>query len=405
MSTIETLRRQIAELAAAGRVDEALAAGEALDRALRAPSSDLSADPPPQAAPGWRRPVWAVVPGLIRDLPVLARILNRLLVLRAAGRLDVILVSTWHGHVSGRPELRAAFDQAGIRWVECEEPRPNPSGHNLHQMKAVHAGLRACPRDAFVLKLRTDKVDLAHPVMAGMIDNALTGRLDLEPAPPPGWPKVFGKRVAVAAGHLLKMFYLSDQVFFGLRDDLLKLLNFDLRYVELFGMPITEQWWFSYPFIDRFPIFQDVLKVQGVPLGNPPLPAEIVPALLGNDLFLDALATYLRILNAYFRIGFLPPGHPFYAQAPEALAAVTYGRWFLELGHPFGCNTDQKTHYFLNDCWIAPLIEGRPRLDRLGERVRAAFARTAPIAFHETFPDRAADLAALDRILRLFRES
>lgn len=340
--------------------------------------SDLGAQRALDRQPGRRN--WAIVPGLLRDLPAFQHVINGLLRLRQEGLLDGIVVSTWHGQISSHPVVRQALDDLGIVWIENPEPPPNYCGHMLHQMLATHEALRKCPADAYVFKLRTDKVSI-NGLSYQDFRNALLHRFDLSTPSDLCMPRIFEQKILVYQAHLARFFFCPDQVFFGLRDDLLKLINFDMRYLFLFRNLFSEQWWFSRPFIERFEYMEEFFKAY------PFFPNEITTRNflamgLANDFFVEALAIYLLILRNYFRIGFRLPDDPLYLEAVPRLREVTYCQFFSGTAAPFEFETmevvakTQRVRLTVPICshdgWLDSVINGALAPDPLGERLCAA---------------------------------
>lgn len=353
-----------------------------------------------------RRPVWAILPGLLRNLATLSHLLTHLVRYRAQGLIEEIVVSTWIGQVSGQPEIARELDRHGIRWIESAEPKIPAGGHTLHQMKATLMGLEACPADACVLKLRTDKLSFDDEEFAEAVRVMLGQRQDLSIPGGDGFPAVFQEKVTVFSAQLLRMFNLTDMFFFGRRDDLLKLVTFDLRYPEFFSCLWPEQWWFSYPFLDVMRIFQTYFHIYRLVPTHVIEARQLLAEALGNDFFLDVLVSYLLVLRKYFRIGWLEADSPLYRDAAAALAPVTYTDWFFRLGPPYGCVTvaDIVTAPIVrNDVWLEPFLAGGLKMDDLGRRIMAARERVSDWAFHAGYDaPRAAgrpDVAALAEIL------
>jgi hypothetical protein len=326
-----------------------------------------------------RRPVWALVPGVPRNLAECATVLNNAAALRREGLVDEILLSTWNGWISGNPAMARDLDRHRILWIENPEPSIRLPGHVLHQKKAFLAGLEACPADSNVLKLRTDKTPDAPAVWDGF-RAALRGDLDLHVGAAAGYPAVFERRVAVNSfGNFANLFCINDISFFGRRGDLLKLAGMDARFAEVLRSVAPEQWYFAGPFIDPFPIFKAYFRIPFGATHSADLRRRLLATALADDGCLEMIASYLHVMAHYFRAGMRADRETACAGAAARLAALTCEELLLDDSHGLGCFYG----HLGDDFWAPAFLDGRLRPSPLGERFRAALDKTRPYAFQQ----------------------
>lgn len=211
------------------------------------------------------RPICAIVTGNIRRPSELQLTLARLFHWRDQGRIDHVVLSTWHGEIEKVAGLRQALADGGVQLVEDDFPAESGMGHIAYQQRSLWNGLAACPDDALVVKLRTDKV------FARLFDR-VPAMLELLPlaaapvAPLGSLPSPFEGRIIVSEGHI-SAFYIPDIVFCGLKRDLHRLVGFGRQHdgFRFPGSIAAEQRWFSQPFLG-IPAIQDYFSVAH--LGN-----------------------------------------------------------------------------------------------------------------------------------------
>ncbi|WP_431859191.1 hypothetical protein [Azospirillum sp.] len=315
-------------------------------------------------------PRWAIIPGAVRAPSEVRSMVGRAVRLRSQGLLDGIVLSTWNGHVSGNPDLRGFLDSQDVRWVETRPPRIRIPGNIVQQMVTLSQALEHCPDGALILKIRTDKVTdylLDHCSVPYLRRPDL-----LRLAPGDAIPGVnLSGRIAVPEACLLRPFNYTDLVFAGFKQDLLKLVNFDLRYLLVFRNVDAEQWFFSHPFIDRFKIFQWMFAEQsGITLEGSAL-WNLLADLLNNDFFMELIAVQLSLVDSYFRVGPLDHNPAF----QKAVAGVVRRSTFREI--VFGSALFNRLTVFQTAAWIPPLLRGELRPDPLGTRFADALERVA----------------------------
>ncbi|ESQ80738.1 hypothetical protein AEYBE204_00010 [Asticcacaulis sp. YBE204] len=121
---------------------------------------------------------------------------------------------------------------------------------------------------------------------------------------PEGWPKIFEYKIYVANAFAIAPYYIHDITFYGLREDLLKLANFDLSSEYICASLAPEQFFYRSPFAEGFPIFDAYLQAYSPLLfGEADLSRQRIDVFLSSDFYLDVFAAYMRLLSVYFHLG------------------------------------------------------------------------------------------------------
>jgi len=242
---------------------------------------------------------WAVICGVVRNEQAMLDKLETLKAWKKAGEIDDVVFSTWIGEIEKYPTVEAAFARGEFKLVELQAPLLKTVGHTIHQSKTLYYGLQAVPDSALVLKLRPDIAPIAPHILPSIKSANLTIADDTD------LPRVFGSKILVPMGFIDSPFYLNDITFYGHKADLLKIANFDLSS-EIIGSSLApEQFFFRGPFAGLFPTIEAFLSIYpSFAFDSPELARRRIDALLSSDFYLDVLATYLRILDHYFLIGF-----------------------------------------------------------------------------------------------------
>lgn len=249
-------------------------------------------------------PVWIVVTGNVRSGLEFRGIFSKILALRDLDLVDGIRFVTWHRELESTPGLEQTLVALGISILTIQEPVVEPKIHPLfhgfvyHQRKALHFALESLPENSYVLKARTD---LAEERFDAMVEALFRNpSLDLEIGIP---EPVLKTRLFSFDARPDYLFYWDDIVFSGLRNDLLRLNNFDLSSEFIYPSHVfpAECRLFAPLFLNHYPVlrwffenidgreFSQLLQLwisydQEIPL----------PALVRN-----VLASYLHILSRY----------------------------------------------------------------------------------------------------------
>lgn len=300
---------------------------------------------------------------------------------KADGVIDGIVYSTWLGESAAYPEPMAALAKLDAIVVETDPPRVKTFGHTLHQAKTLWFGLQAVPDNAMVLKLRPDLGTLTARIGASLLD------MDLSIAPEEGRPPPFQQRIALLTVFPEAPYYCNDILFYGLREDLLKLANFDLTTEMVVTNTVSEQFFFRPPLADRYPLMEAYLQVCPPFMPGADGRADKRRALLlASDIYLDVFAAHLRMLRSYFRVGLVPENER--ESEPEMPMGTTVEQ-FLQ---PQSGRADITFLGGANACCFAgerpleALVTGRFADDALGARMRLALYRTEDSSYAATYP-------------------
>jgi hypothetical protein len=325
-------------------------------------------------AGGYRRPVWVVVIGAIRDHDEFAHIIKWLGQIRAARVIDGVVLSTWKGHVSQRPDYVRELERSGIVWVEDDEPNVQIKWNTVQQMVALRNGLQLCPTDCFIVKSRTDKISdsLHERFMFEIITHREKEFMSCD-------GDILDRRIAVTSGSIFAPFHLKDFIFCGLRKDIEKCVNFDIRYLIQYKSMSTEQWIYSKPFMEQFPIFDTYFRVfPGHPHGTT-LNRKWMTALLEQDFYLDVFLCHLTVLSKYFRIGRHGENKECYDAAVPLLGEIPAGAAL----HNIGLMTGEAVA--LQDYWIPALLQGGFQPDSFARRISARLECIGSAGFQQRY--------------------
>lgn len=237
--------------------------------------------------------------GLIRNEKIFLDKLTILQKLKDEGLVNKIIFSTWIGEISKYRIIFNKLLELDCIIIESKEPNLIIPGHVFHQMKTLFLGLQSCTEKEHVYKMRPDigNINLAK------IKNILEGKYDPNIDIRNGWPLIFEEKVVIEGGFLLYPFYMGDVQFYGKKNDLLKLVNFDLSYEIFFNDLSAEQFFYAKPFLNTFPIFKEYFTAN----------QRISPSdAIGNHKYIEyikdsnyiylVLASYFIILKRYFHI-------------------------------------------------------------------------------------------------------
>lgn len=357
---------------------------------------------------------WVLVCGALRSPEAFLEILRPVLQWRAMGLVHGIVLSTWRGEVKSGSDVHAFLVQNQIHVVECTDPgsdwfRTEKFRNNsfFRQMVQLHHGLAACPRDTYVLKIRTDKINIE------CVDPCLFFR---DMSVPNDCPPIFEKRVCVEYGQLLNPITVSDMTYYGWRDDLKKLVNFDLVYEALYSKSedgfdpfLNEDRLHLNVFAKHFPILESYYSrmnsysrrfpdhSDGTPLSAGQQEAFLAALLevdLASEFYLQFIATYFYILSRYFLIGMRPfitrnLSRIYHNQLREVSIMAIFSthqaqKVFLHVGKE---NPERHTIVFNNSIWLSALLGGHFERDEIYYRFMKIFDKISDKCFHLSYAD------------------
>lgn len=250
---------------------------------------------------------WAVLCGGLRSLMEASLVINDLIALRAEGLVQGIVLSTWEDDLGAHPDFRHTLEARSIRLITSPSMEHGGEGNCLRQHRLFLAGLRACPPDCAIFKVRTDKcieiLDAFRPALIRgpqPVDGDNLGSL----------PAIFGHRLVVRTIATTMPFNIEDIVFYGMRADIEQTINFD-QYFDLVaqcGTMNAEIRYFCLPFLRRYPPFQLFFETVNCRRFS----SAVIRAMRHDDplpgLFIRTLALYALIVRSHFEFSAdIPP--------------------------------------------------------------------------------------------------
>ena len=198
--------------------------------------------------------------GLIREYDVFRHSIKDLVMLRKKGLVDKIILSTRIGEPAKHPEIAPFLKEAGVTIMEAEDPELNQNSPYYRgkdfiwrQMKSLEVGLNGVENGKFVLKTRSDVY--IEKKFIEKLAREKEALLKISKDLPRG--NVFRYKVWVPWFELTKPFFMADECFFGHKDDLKKLYNYNKDYFEKYdlGPDVHHVMRYIEPFLKKYPIF------------------------------------------------------------------------------------------------------------------------------------------------------
>ena len=207
------------------------------------------------------KPVDVVFCGLIRELDSFKKTIEDLTSLRKKWLVAKIILSTWKGEVQKTPDLSSFLKSKKVLVVESEEPIDRGDGNVWCQMKSLEAGLNKVSKDKFVLKTRTDVY--IEPKFLEKLFSEKEKILEILYSLPKG--NIFKYKIWAPWFEMTKPFFMGDECFFGYREDLVLLVNYDFSFDKenYLGPDTTHIRRFVYPFLKNYPVFNQYIEKYG----------------------------------------------------------------------------------------------------------------------------------------------
>jgi hypothetical protein len=197
-----------------------------------------------------------VFTGLPRMPERFKRSITEMQELKRRGLIDYLLFVTWCGRLEGKSKFNEILNDAEVEVIEKEESPIGGVGSVWHQMRALDYGLRALPSDCRVLKTRSD-THIEQP----FLEQLLSG--DIEYIHTPAGSDVFRERIWTPFANIRDPFYIGDYCFYGHKNDMERLVHYDIRYHILFDLPrggTPEERRFIHPYLLDYPFLESYMK-------------------------------------------------------------------------------------------------------------------------------------------------
>jgi hypothetical protein len=253
--------------------------------------------------------------GLVRDSGIFRRALAPALALRAQGRVQRVLLSTWRGEVDRFEDGAAGLRALGVEVIESDFPeRLAVPGNVFQQMLALDRALDQIDEDWLVLRTRPDVVFSDEDALASVL---------FQPRPPVSVPEgkacIFAERVWVAYFLPATPFLAADQVFLGRASDLRCLCSYSL-FTEAYHISSrpneqipkntsgasAEIRRFLAPFLHAYPILREYQFVWPKHAIGTSLLPEVALYNFRSRLYHEYLALWLDLVRRYFVVGGVP---------------------------------------------------------------------------------------------------
>lgn len=199
--------------------------------------------------------------GLVRDVDSFKKTVDDLKLLHKKGFVGKIILSTWIGEVQKNEGLSSFLKDNGVLILESEEPADRGDGNVWCQMKSLQVGLEAVDSGKFVLKTRTDVY--INPDFLEKLFSDKRKILGIVYHLPKG--DIFKYKIWAPWFEITKPFFMGDECFFGYKDDLALLINYDCSFDKenYLGPDTTHVRRFVYPFLKDYPIFNEYIRNYG----------------------------------------------------------------------------------------------------------------------------------------------
>jgi hypothetical protein len=257
-------------------------------------------------------PITVLIVGQVRNQHVLMRSLQNLLVARAEGLVDRVIVATWTEEANKIAHLVPSLLAAGVTVTTADEPDPQwfVPGNLMNQMRGIDLALETVEDTAWVLRARPDLlIDL------DLIASLAAADMSLPPDFAAGGAAL-GARIWTPFVELCQPMCLSDITYFGQYRDIVKLQNFDFFHevarthlqVSPGARPLTsydaEVRRFTPAFFAAYPVLREYYRIYNkFFLGIYELRRSMLNTVYREEYYWQYMAVYFEILEKYFLIG------------------------------------------------------------------------------------------------------
>jgi hypothetical protein len=271
-----------------------------------------------------KNPVDILFLGLVREKEMFKKSIMDFKEMQKQGLVNKILFSTWDYEPKKHPEIFKFLKDNKVKVLANKEPEDRGIGNIWCQMKSLEVGLNNIDKDRFVLKTRSDVY--IQPQFLKKLFTKKESLLKINNKLPKG--NVFKYKIWTHYFVLNVPFHMGEECFFGYRDDLKQLINYDKAYDEEYkvGGAISHIRRMVHPFVKDYPILKrflskyskdGLLKSTAIKFSKKFFEIREFKFLrmlsefnkfkrLRNNFkdarFLDSLATYYSIIHSHFYI-------------------------------------------------------------------------------------------------------
>lgn len=249
--------------------------------------------------------------GQIRCPMFFLKLMERLKELAERDIIHLIVITTWSCDAEANRQILDMMQLNYVRIIAIDSPGIAPVPHSYyHQMRQLYYALRNVPQDYIVFKMRPDihvSVE-AIPAVAAHIAEAM---------PSPTMPKIFERRVWVPQFDAITPFNVNDLVFAGLRNDIMKLVNFDISFevnnyfydrAGAIAPPtappsLQENRRYAHIFMNYFPIIEEIMEVSPLSYGGQNNRLNVIKYNYASSIYWEHISVYLFLMYSYFLVG------------------------------------------------------------------------------------------------------
>jgi hypothetical protein len=256
-------------------------------------------------------PVDLLITGKIRDAQISELVIQSYIPLIHSKVFRKAIFSGWEDDRIKYPDFFEFLEKSGIEFRSCGFGSHVRSHWNFwEQLLTLEYGLNAIEDDVYVFKSRCD---LFIPDAINAIPLLLKLNKEIT-------CNAFGikNKIWIPSFVPAQPFFLADQCYFGLSQDLRKFLNYDASYeVKNVNIPLypgsethpsaaaTESRFWSSVFLHQFPILREYLEVLPYSMNGYSHYNDLERFQLENNFYQEYLSIYWYIVSQVFRVSSL----------------------------------------------------------------------------------------------------
>jgi hypothetical protein len=254
------------------------------------------------------RTVDILITGKIRSREICLGVFSMAARLRAAGVFRRIVFSGWREDFEQHADLIQQLEALQVVLVDNGPALPVRSiGHYWEQVKTLQGGLACIEDGVHVFKTRTDMLFFEG-------DETVRGLVSKNVGFPSGM-EGFSEKIWIPSFVGVQPFFMADQCFLGLAEDLRKFIAYDATFessgvhVPLFPGSQTHpsaasaeiRFWIT-PFLHKFQFLREYLDIVPYSMNGYPHYPALQEYQLQSGLYQEYLAVYWQVLHRLFRV-------------------------------------------------------------------------------------------------------